>query len=80
MSNYLRPQRLGSPWDSPGQNTGVGSLYLLQGIFPTQAYSLFSEPQGKPNKSLYLLSKTIQVRVRVLYQKKYLLVQPDTNI
>ena len=25
-----------SPWDSPGQNTGVSSLCLLQGIFPTQ--------------------------------------------
>ena len=25
-----------SPWNSPGQNTGVGSLFLLQGIFPTQ--------------------------------------------
>ena len=25
-----------SPWDSPGQNTGVGSLSLLHGIFPTQ--------------------------------------------
>ena len=24
-----------SPWDSPGQSTGVGSLSLLQGIFPT---------------------------------------------
>ena len=24
------------PWNSPGQNTGVGSLFLLQGIFPTQ--------------------------------------------
>ena len=23
-------------WNSPGQNTGVGSLSLLQGIFPTQ--------------------------------------------
>jgi len=23
------------PWNSPGQNTGVGSLSLLQGIFPT---------------------------------------------
>ena len=23
-----------SPWNSPGQNTGVGSLSLLQGIFP----------------------------------------------
>ena len=25
-----------SPWNFPGQNTGVGSLFLLQGIFPTQ--------------------------------------------
>ena len=27
---------LHSPWNSPGQNTGVGSLSLLQGIFLTQ--------------------------------------------
>ena len=25
-----------SPWNSPGQNIGVSSLFLLQGIFPTQ--------------------------------------------
>ena len=25
-----------SPWNSPGQNSEVGSLSLLQGIFPTQ--------------------------------------------
>ena len=25
------------PWNSPGWNTGVGSLSLLQGIFPTQS-------------------------------------------
>ena len=25
-----------SPWNSPGKNTGVGSLSLLQGIFLTQ--------------------------------------------
>ena len=25
-----------TPWNSPGQNTGVSSLFLLQGIFPTQ--------------------------------------------
>ena len=25
-----------TPWNSLGQNTGVGSLSLLQGIFPTQ--------------------------------------------
>ena len=27
---------MGYPWNSLGQNTGVGSLSLLQGIFPTQ--------------------------------------------
>ena len=32
----LRPHGLYSPWNSPGQDTGVGSLSLLQGIFPTQ--------------------------------------------
>ena len=30
------PHGLYSPCSSPGQNTGVGSLSLLQGIFPTQ--------------------------------------------
>ena len=50
------------PWDSPGKNTGVGCLVLLQGIFPTQglnpcllrllrwqAGSLALAPPGKPN-------------------------------
>ena len=36
MSVSLWPHRLYSPWNSPGQDTGVGSLSLLQGIFPTQ--------------------------------------------
>ena len=33
MSNSLWPHGLYSPWNSLGQNTGVGSLSLLQGIF-----------------------------------------------
>ena len=32
----LRPHGLHSPWNSPGQNTGVGSCSLLQVTFPTQ--------------------------------------------
>ena len=36
MSDSLQPHRLYSPCNSPGQNTGVGSLSLLQGIVPTQ--------------------------------------------
>ena len=36
VSDSLLPHGLYSPWNSPGHNTGVGSLSLLQGIFPTQ--------------------------------------------
>ena len=36
VSNSLPPHGLYSSWNSPGQNTRVGSLSLLQGIFPTQ--------------------------------------------
>ena len=32
----LQPHGLFSPWNSPGQNIGVGSLSLIQRIFPTQ--------------------------------------------
>ena len=58
VSDSLWPHGLYSPWNSPGQNTGVGSLSLLQGIFPTQGlnpgllhcrwilYQL--SPQGSP--------------------------------
>ena len=36
----LQPHGLYSPWNSPGQNTRVGSLSLLQGIFPVQFSSV----------------------------------------
>ena len=36
MSDSLWPHGLHSPWNPPVQNTGVGRLSLLQGIFPTQ--------------------------------------------
>ena len=36
VSNSLQPHGLYSLWNSLGQNTGVGNLSLLQGIFPTQ--------------------------------------------
>ena len=35
VSNFLWPHGI-SPWNSPGQDTRVGSLPLLQVIFPTQ--------------------------------------------
>ena len=51
VSDSLQPHGL-SPWNSPGQNTGVGSPSLL-GIFPTQG----SNP-GLPHRRriLYQLS------------------------
>ena len=36
VSDFVTPWTVYSPWNSPGQNTGVGSLSLLQGIFPSQ--------------------------------------------
>ena len=36
MSDSLQPHGLCSPWNSPGQNTEVGSFSLLQRIFSTQ--------------------------------------------
>ena len=32
----LSSSRIYSPWDSPSQDTGMGSLSLFQGVFPTQ--------------------------------------------
>ena len=50
-----------SPWNSPGENTGVSSHFLLQGIFPTQGVeprsptlqtdSFPSEPAGRPKNT-----------------------------
>ena len=39
VSDSLWPRGLYSPWNSLGQNTGMGSLSLLQGFFPTQGSS-----------------------------------------
>ena len=36
VSSSLRPHGLYSTWNSPGQNTGVGSLSFPHEIFPTQ--------------------------------------------
>ena len=36
MSDSLQPHGLYSPWNSPGQNTGVDNRSLLQRIFLTQ--------------------------------------------
>ena len=60
MSDSLCPHGLYSSWNSPGQNTGMGSLSLLQGIFPTQG----SNP-GLPHykQILYQLSHKRSPRI-----------------
>ena len=68
MSSSMGPHGLYSTWNSPGQNAGMGSLSLLQGIFPIQGSnpclldSLPAEPQGKPkNTALGSLSLLQQI-------------------
>ena len=61
MSDSLLCRGLYNPWNFPGQNTGMGSLFLLQGISETQgsnpglptlqAYSLSAEQSGKPKNT-----------------------------
>ena len=68
-SNHLI---LCSPRNAPGQNTGAGSLSLLQGDLPNpgiepsslalQVDSLPAEPQGK--SPIYEPSKEVNVRLR----------------
>ena len=50
-----------SPWNSPGQNTGVGRLSFLQGIFPIQS----SNP-GLPQRGRTLYQLSHQGRQRTL--------------
>ena len=62
MSDSLQSHGLYSPQNSPGHNTGVGSLSLLQGIFPTQGLS-----PSLPNcrQFLYQLShREIQIKTQ----------------
>ena len=54
QSDPLRPHGVYNPWNFPGQNTGMGSLSLRRGIFPTQGLnsgpdSLPAESQRKPS-------------------------------
>ena len=58
---FATPWTIYSPWNSPGQNTGVGSRSVLQGDLPNpgiepmsralQADSLPAKPRGKPKNT-----------------------------
>ena len=60
VSNSLQPHGPYSPWNSLGQNTGVGSLSLLQGIFSIQGLN-----PGLPNcrRILYQVSHKESPRI-----------------
>ena len=61
VSNSLQSHGLYSPWNSPGQNTGVGEPFPSPGDLPNpgtklrflalQVDSLPVEPQGKPKNT-----------------------------
>ena len=59
-SDSLWLHGLYSPWNSPGQNTGVGSHSLLQGIFPTQG---FNPGLSHCRRILYQLSRKGSPRI-----------------
>ena len=62
VSDSLRPRGLYSPWKSPGQNTGAGSLSLLQESFPTQGLN-----PGLPccGRILYQLSHKVSPKIQI---------------
>ena len=55
MSESLQPHGPYSPWNSPGQNTGVGSCSILQGIFPTQGRQILYQLSHQGNLKRGLL-------------------------
>ena len=68
MTELLNWTGLYNPWNSPGQNTGVGSCSLLQGIFPTQG----SNPGLLHcRQMLYPLNHHYWRRVENLLQKEW---------
>ena len=65
-----------SPWNSLGQNTGVGNLSLLQGIFPTQGSS-----SGLPHcrQVLYQLSHKGSLK-RIVLKMKHSCYGPSSRL
>ena len=88
---FATPWTIHSPWNSPGQNTGVGSLSFLQGIFPTQESNpgllhciaggfLPAEPQRKPDKQSTYITYTWNLRHDTNDQKKNRLTDTENKL
>ena len=58
---WMASPRLLCPWAFPGKNTGVGSHFFLQGIFPTQGLNphLLHWPRSFPYTVLQCLFENI---------------------
>ena len=67
VSDSLWPHALYGPWNSLGQNTGVGSLSFLQGILPTQGSNT-----GLPQWRWILYQMNHKGRPRILEWVVYL--------
>ena len=59
-------------WNSPGQNTGMGSLSLLQGIFPTQRLNPGLSHCGLSHKGSSSLSRRLLKIHIVLFPSLFL--------
>ena len=59
-----------SPWNSPGKNSGVGSLCVLQGIFPTEGLN-----PGLPNFRWILYQTSHKGSPRILEAGSFSLLQ-----
>ena len=83
MTPWTVDHQLLCPWGSPGKNTGVGSHFLLQGIFPTQGENLFlhwqagslpAEPLGGPLDSTEYIIVVILVILKT--RAKTVMIRP----
>ena len=66
VSDSLRLPGLYSPWKSPGQNTELGSLSLLQEISPTQELN-----PGLPHLQAILYQLSYKGNLRILERVAY---------
>ena len=66
--------RLLCPWDSPGNDTGVGCHFLLQGIFPTQGLSPCLFCLLRLTVEFFITSATWEVYVHIFYQNRHVYI------
>ena len=70
VPDSLRPHGLHSPWNCPGQNTGVDCFSLLQGIFPTRDRTYVSHIAGRFFTSWATREALMSVKGKILRMKK----------